>query len=277
MLRPTSFLWGLSVSCTLAAADIDLTARYILTNLLLSSSQSLSSTLFNDTLLVTSGTSESSQTWYLSGTSTPSHYRLHTAQKGEQYALDVDNYNGKNAIDMHFYAVQDRTGQYWSFNKQGDGTFKISNNYTGSSIFLDLDEDTLKPTLRAGDGEGTKWTMSALGESPTPTVTAGVTKLATPSMSATASSSASESDTNATTADEQSACTASCSATSTGTAEKSKISTSAITGIAVGGVAVLGALIGGLVFWYCRWRNRRTQLPTTRPAPMKSDPMLNVT
>lgn len=53
--------------------------------------------------------------------------------------LDVDDYNDRNAIDMHFYYAQERSRQYWLLDGRDDGSVKTSNNYTETEIFLDID------------------------------------------------------------------------------------------------------------------------------------------
>jgi hypothetical protein len=87
-------------------------------------------------------------------TNTTGYYRLHTDQKEDFAALDVYAYNGKNTIDLHMFAAHDATGQYWRFNKQDDGSFRINNQYTGPDIYVDVVKDSLQPTLAARDGPG---------------------------------------------------------------------------------------------------------------------------
>ncbi|KAF2630091.1 hypothetical protein BU25DRAFT_265478 [Macroventuria anomochaeta] len=263
-------LWLFILLSSFVMADIDLTARYALINPLLGSSRSLASTSLNDSLLVAPSTSDSSQSWYFTSTSSTDYYRLHTVAKGDQNALDVDNYYGSNSIDMHFYYVQPRSGQFWKVSKQSDGSVKISNNYTGSDIFLDIDESNLKPTLRAGDGEGTRWTLSSPGSTPTAT---DVTTLASP-LATTMSTAVSISRSSAVSTGPGSTCTVECSATNTPSPKPGKLSTGAIAGIVVGGAIVLGAVVGLLL--YRRWRNSRAAQLPDRPARMTSNPMLNL-
>ena len=251
-------------------ADIDFAARYTLTNPTLGSSRFLASTSFNDSLLVVSSSSDFSQTWYFTSTSVLDYYRLHTVAKGDQNALDVDNYYGRNSIDMHFYYVQERSGQYWQLSEQSDGSVKISNNFTGPDMFLDIDQTSLKPTLRAGDSSGTRWTLSSPGSTPTAT---GATRLASPSittMSTTASRSVSSTKSSSTSVSES-------SAANTSSVESNEMSTGTVAGIAVGSVAAVGLLIGALVYWCCFRKNRKPgfEAVATGPGPMRSRPILN--
>lgn len=251
-------------------ADIDLAARYILTNPLLGPARSLASTSLNDSLLVVSSSSDSSQSWYFTTTSDSDYYHLHTVQKGDFNVLDIDNYYGRNTIDMHFYYIQpERTGQYWQLNSQDDGSVKISNNFTGPDMFLDIDATSLQPTLKAQDSPGQRWTLSSPGATPTATST---TKAASPSFT-TMSSGVSRSGSSGL---PSSTCTAQCTVTNTPLAESSKLSTGTIAGIAVGSAALLGILIGALVYWrHRRNRDRGVGQVGTLPGPMRSRPILN--
>jgi hypothetical protein len=135
-------------------ADIKAGTKYVLTNSLIGPTNALASTSANDSVIVVPSKSDGSQSWYFLETSTSGYYRLHTEQKGDFAALDVLNYNGKNSLDLHMYAVQENTGQHWRVNKQDDGSVKINNQFTGSDIYLDVVKDTLQPTLAAKDGPG---------------------------------------------------------------------------------------------------------------------------
>jgi hypothetical protein len=139
-------------------AELKVGAKFVLTNPLIGSTNALGSTPANDSVIVGPRQSDGSQTWYLVETTTSGYFGLHTNQKGDFAALDVLNYNGRNSLDLHMYAVQDNTGQKWRLNKQDDGSVKINNLFTGSDIYLDVVRDTLQPTLAAKDGPGQRCT-----------------------------------------------------------------------------------------------------------------------
>jgi hypothetical protein len=141
--------------------EIQAGAKYILTNSLIGSTKGLASTSTNDSVVVVPLDSNDSQSWYFLETNTPSYYRLYTQQKGDFAALDVYNYNGKNTIDLHMFAVHEATGQYWYLNNQDDGSVKISNQFTGPDMYLDIVRNTLQPTLAAKDGPGQRCTYSS--------------------------------------------------------------------------------------------------------------------
>ena len=250
-------------------SGIDLTARYILTNQLFGSSRSLASTKLNDSLIVVSSSSDSGQSWYFTTTSEPDYYYLHTVQKGDFNVLDVDHYYGHNSIDMHFYYIQpERTGQYWRLSQQDDGSVKISNNFTGPDMFLDIDKASLRPTLKAQDSPGQRWTLGDRESTPMAT---SVTEMALPTtatMSTTTSISASTTELSST-------CTAGCSVTTAPSPQPNKLSTSSIVGVAVGCVAVLGLLIGALVYWRRSRKNRGFEAVAMQSGPMWSRPVLH--
>ncbi|KAJ8111356.1 hypothetical protein OPT61_g6033 [Boeremia exigua] len=203
-------------------------------------------------------------TWYFTSTSVSDYYRLHTLSKGDQNALDVDNYYGRNSIDMHFYYVQERSGQFWQLSEQSDGSVKLSNNFTGPDIFLDIDEASLKPTLRAGDGFGTHWTLSSPESVPTEAPSQTITN-----TSATTSSPVSSTEPSSTGP-------SSPDTSETSAANPSKMSTGTIAGIAVGSVAAVGVLVGAFVYWWFKKsRKGSSGAVASGPGPMHSRPILN--
>ncbi|KAJ4365712.1 hypothetical protein N0V83_008332 [Neocucurbitaria cava] len=249
-------------------ANIDTTVHYVLTNSVLGNSNALASTSMNDSLLVEPSSSNDAQSWYFIQTDSEDYYRLHTQQKGDFSALDVFNYNGKNSIDLHFYAVQDNTGQYWNLAEQDDGSVKINNQYTGPDMYLDIVADTLQPTLAARDSPGMHWILSKVGSQPTaaPSVsssvsatTSGFTTL--PSISGTSSAAA----------------TSTGSPTATAVAStKGGLSGGVKGGIAAGAVVgVLAVGFGAYMAYRSLTRSRRQREPL-RPAEMRSNPILNV-
>jgi hypothetical protein len=245
-------------------ADVKSGSKYVLTNPLIGSSKALASTSFNDSVLVVPTNPDGSQSWYFVETSTSGYYRLHTEQKGDFAALDVFSYNGKNTIDLHMFAVQEKTGQYWQLSKQGDGSFKINNQYTGPDIYLDVVKDTLQPTLAARDGPGQRWTLSELGSQPT----------ATPSTSGTATASRS----GITSTPPSTTATAGISTISAtagaGGSHSDGLAKGVIAGIAAGSAVAVIALIAGALFVWRRRRHRYTSV--VQPPAMSGRPVYHV-
>lgn len=262
------FFYYLFHSLGLNMSGIDLTARYTLTNELLGSSRTLASTKLNDSLIVVSSSFDSSQSWYFTATSESDYYYLHTVQKGDFNVLDVDHYYGRNSIDMHFYYIQpERTGQYWRLSQQDDGSVKISNNFTGPDMFLDIDKASLRPMLKAQDSPGQRWTLS--NQESTPMATS-ITKMALPTTAISMTTSIS-----AFTTELSSTCTADCSVTKTPSPPLSRLSTGSIAGIAVGCAAMLGLLIGALMYWRHSRKNRGFEAVAMQSGPMWSRPVLH--
>jgi hypothetical protein len=235
-----------------AMADLDLSATYVFKNELLGSSNALASTPENSSVIVEPVNESDSQLWFATETNLQGYYRLHTVGKGNYSALDVYNYIGSQTLDLHFYADQDLTGQYWRLDIQEGGSMKISNNFTGPDIYLNIADGTQKPTLAAGDSSGSRWTLSSLGSDPTPTSTTSVTSTETGSLTAstasgTASSSNGPSDTATSNSNDPDSPSGS-----------NKPSTGAIAGIAVSSV-VGAALLGVLIYFLIR-RCRRPQV-----------------
>ncbi|KAF2127869.1 hypothetical protein P153DRAFT_432313 [Dothidotthia symphoricarpi CBS 119687] len=249
-------------------ADVNLTAQYVFTNELIGSSKSLASTSLNASIIVVSSSPGDSSLWYFTETDVDDYYRLHTVQKGDYNALDVDNYYGSNSIDLHFYAVQRRSGQYWLLNKQSDGSVKVSNNFTGPDIYLDIDEGSLRPTLRAQDSPGQHWTFN----SPDATSTAVDTASAT-ATSATATSVATTTPVPSGTTSStipSSTCTSGCSATAAPSSSK-RLSKGAIGGIAGGAIVGLILIIGSIWLWHSMRSNRNNteiRLRSLKPKPI---------
>jgi len=219
--------------------NISTTLRYSLTNSLLGPNKALASAPNNDTLIIvdlSSDLSATNQQWYFTSTNTSSEYRLHTVQKGDFHAVDVYNYIGLGTIGLHFFSTGDYNGQYWTLGSWSDNTTKLSNDFTGPDIHLEVNKDTFEVKLAGGDNAGQHWTLSDFGAGPTLTSTA--------SGQATASASASATG-NPTTSAPPSLCTstaASCSATASPQHGKS-LSKGEIAGVVVGGVAGAVTLI----------------------------------
>ncbi|KAH7085514.1 hypothetical protein BKA63DRAFT_598157 [Paraphoma chrysanthemicola] len=245
-------------------AEIRSGARYVLTNSLIGSDKALASTSMNDSVVVTSSSStDASQSWYFQEIpSTAGYYRLHTGQKGDYFALDVLNYNGKNSIDLHLYSVQENTGQYWQVKKQEDGSHKINNKYTGSDMYLDIVKDTLQPTMAAKDGPGQRWTLSEIGSTPTPTPSAA--RAATASISGTTANPTPTSSVSTST-----------SSVAPSASSSDGLSKGVIGGIVAGSVVgVIAVVIGAVLFWKMRKNSRAPVIQN--PTAISSRPMLHI-
>ncbi|KAK3323042.1 carbohydrate-binding module family 13 protein [Apodospora peruviana] len=144
---------------------MDISKTYILTNNLTGSDYAFG-IVFNDTAPVMDSTARliSNDHWFLTQTKLASYYRMHILPKGRPFAFDVISSNGRNSGMLYMGTTNDQyPGQYWRFDKWANGGgYRLSNNFAGSDMHLDIRSDTLEPYLAAGDYLGQHWT-------PTPT------------------------------------------------------------------------------------------------------------
>ena len=207
----------------------------------------LASTPDNDTLIIEPVDSSRSQLWYFEQTDLDEYYRLHTEDKGDDYALSTYNYEGSQTIDLRFKEKEDADGQYWRLDTQSDGSVKISNSQAGPDTYLDVEDGSLKPMLAARDSPNQEWTLSSLGspasmQTPTASSTSWTT-IATPATSTS--------------------CTSECSASnspSSSPSGSSNFGTGKIVGVVIGSAAAI-ALIVGLVLLWRRWRRKQKVVP----------------
>lgn len=113
----------------------------------------------------------SSSVWFLELTSYDDYFRLHTLTNGYETSLDVVSDNGIPSARVHFAQSGDYTSQLWRLDEWGDGTFKLSNNFTGPDVHLDLDLDNGIPYLEPGVGTAKRWILADLDGPATSTIT----------------------------------------------------------------------------------------------------------
>ena len=104
---------------------------------------------------------DSAQEWYLRRQPIEHFYSMHTRALGDGQALDVYNDAGTESTRVIFAVIGDYSGQFWRFDSWGDGTYRLSNNFTGRGVTLDTYADTLQPFLDTGDHTGQHWTFTA--------------------------------------------------------------------------------------------------------------------
>ncbi|OCK87390.1 uncharacterized protein K441DRAFT_623029 [Cenococcum geophilum 1.58] len=241
-------------------ANIELSAKYALTNSLTGASKVLASALNNDSVIIESAGTGDNLQWYFTETNITGRFRLHTMQKRDSTALDIFSYNGLNTIGLHFYNVGDYTGQYWRLDDWGDGTIKLSNNFTGPDMLLDVANDTLKPTLAGGDSPGQHWTLSRFG-SASATLASTVAATLASTVAATSQLPTSVASPCASTA-------VSCTATASALPNKG-LSKGGIAGAVVGSVCGL-AVVAIVIAIFMKRRSSYQH----RPGPMTSNPVL---
>ena len=161
--------------------QLNSTSRYFLKNKALGGSFALASAPSNDSLVIVSLGVDNSKQWYFSETGISDYFYLHTVEKGDWVVLDVFNDNGI-LLEFHFFPRHGASGQYWTMQDQSDGTVKLSNNFTGNSLFLDIDLVKLTPRLALGDRAGMRWTVSEVTATASDSSTMPITTTTTPSI-----------------------------------------------------------------------------------------------
>jgi hypothetical protein len=137
---------------------------YLLTNDYAGSSKQLASNgASTSPVMAAASSSDSAEQWYLRLAPLTGYYYMHTRALGDAQALDVYNDQGTSSTSLTFAAAGRFTGQYWRFDLWGDGTYRLSNNFTGTSVSLDTYADTLQLFLDSGDHSGQHWTFGKPG------------------------------------------------------------------------------------------------------------------
>lgn len=246
-------------------ATIDTSEFYLLTNsysgagLILAVSPSDSSTLTMSSL-----SSDSSYTeWFFTLTDISPFYRLHTVSGGLGEALDVVNDAGTSSINLHMTSTGQYSGQYWRLDpwpaSDAGGGYQLSNNFTGLAMHLDVYSDTLQPHLANGDTTGQHWTLNIA-----PDATATSSPGTTSTTAVTTSNTLTTTTTTAITVVESGPSTSTSTSLTTATAQgrgAEPLSAGQITGIAVGGIAVL-AIVAGMIAFMLAKRAKATRRHT---------------
>ncbi|KAJ4301004.1 hypothetical protein N0V90_003093 [Kalmusia sp. IMI 367209] len=243
VIPPSALPSNLRLQCLQSTLDsrkrppmstLDLSSLYILTNGYTLSTKQLASS--DSSLSMEAPSTADSHLWYLTGTDISPYYRLHTKANGDSKTLDVFNDNDINSTSVHFASQGRYSGQYWRLDEWGDGTYRLSNNFTGESMHLDAYADTLEVFLGTGDHAGQHWSFDKYdGES--------VTKVSSSTQPSSGLSTKTSLPTSATAAT-PSVAPAGASSSSSGSA----LSIGAIVGIAVGGLVLLTFCVCAVIF-----------------------------
>src|SRR5258708_23151254 len=92
------------------------------------------------------------------------YYALATTYLGECFSPDVIN-DGNNTAPC-LAATGEYTGQMWTLTPWPDGTYRLTNGFTGPDTSLDTYGDTHDPWLNTGDHTGQHWTLTSAGPVP---------------------------------------------------------------------------------------------------------------
>ncbi|KAK6542769.1 hypothetical protein TWF694_006711 [Orbilia ellipsospora] len=234
-------------------ATIDTSKTYLLTNSFNGPSKPLAvlsgSTSLSIADLITTG-SASTQQWFFTEAELTGFYRIHVVSLGTSQSLDVINDNGYNSTTVWMTGTGGYTGQYWRFDlwdsSDSGGGYRLSNNFTGLGMHLDVGSATLEAFLSDGDRTGQHWTLgspSAAAATPTnPTPSASVVNLGPTTVTATSVSTTTVNSSSSSTSQPSSG------------GGKSSLPLGAIVGIAVGGVVIV--VILALLAFFCLKKRR---------------------
>jgi hypothetical protein len=241
-------------------SDLEISSKYIVTNAFSGPTKALVSQSTSDQISIDSSAdpTDTKRQWYMSVAEYAGFYRLHTTATGDSKSLDVLNDNGVNSITLQFATSGLFTGQFWRFDKWDDGTYRLSNNFTGVDKHLDVYSNTLLPYLGTGDLSGQHWTFSKYAASSS-------------SSSSSASSSSLSSKSSGSSQPASSSSIAAAAATAPPNTS-SGLSAGAIAGIAIGAVAALALLIGVVVFAILHRRRRSPEDLYQYPSGTSHDP-----
>jgi len=244
----------LAQKANLTMASIDTISFYTLTNAFTGPGKFLAiSTADSKTpqILATTEAPPTNAQWFLRATDVAPFYYLHTAAGGREKALDVINDGDKStSIYLRLSDTAMAAGQFWRFDEwpsSGPYNYRLTNNFTGPDMHLDVFSDTLEPHLASGDASGQRWKAEAV-------LADGGTKSNTIASSPTAEATSSKTAT-----------TGPPGAAPTQASEQSgALSTGAVAGIAIGGVAALALLACAIAFFVMGARRKRQQLGGVR-------------
>jgi hypothetical protein len=86
-------------------------------------------------------------------------YALHTLFLGPAKRLDV---YGNDKTKPHLANAGYYSGQIWTIAQWGDGTWRLTNQYSGPGLHLDVYSDTKEPFLGDGNHSGQHWQFTPI-------------------------------------------------------------------------------------------------------------------
>jgi hypothetical protein len=103
----------------------------------------------------------SGQYWRFIPNPSPSSptYALYTQFLGPNKRLDV---YGDDKTKPHLADAGNYSGQIWTIASWGDGTWRLTNAYSGSGLHLDVYSDTKVPFMGDGDHTGQHWHITPI-------------------------------------------------------------------------------------------------------------------
>lgn len=156
--------------------SLDTSSYYRLTNDYTSSSQALGvHTDGSGKLEMVPVDALAGQYWEFVRVADASKYAMRTKYLGDGFSLDVVNDNGVNSRSLHMATTGYYSGQLWTVTPWGDGSFQLTNDFTGPAKHLDVYSDTKEAMLDGDNHSGQHWRLTKIGPvvktSPVPALT----------------------------------------------------------------------------------------------------------
>jgi hypothetical protein len=86
---------------------------------------------------------------------------IYTQFLGPNKRLDV---YGDDKTKPHLADAGNYSGQIWTVTPWGDGSYRLTNNFSGSGLHLDVYSDTNVPFLGDGNHSGQHWRFTQVGK-----------------------------------------------------------------------------------------------------------------
>lgn len=91
------------------------------------------------------------------------HMPADTLYRPFSLVRDVIDDKGVASTSVHLANKEARvTGQQWFLSSWGDGSFRLTNEFTGPTKHFDVFLDTKKVSLGAGDHSGQHWHLTRI-------------------------------------------------------------------------------------------------------------------
>jgi hypothetical protein len=104
------------------------------------------------------------QYWKFVLTGPEPRYALRIESLGDDYSLDVWNTRGTESRSIGLAKNGHFSGQYWAITSWDDGTFGLTNDFTGVEIHLDVYPDATNPLciLAPGNEPCQHWSFTKI-------------------------------------------------------------------------------------------------------------------
>lgn len=233
-------------------ATVDPSKLYIISTTITGQRVVLASSEKNNTVLVEPESSEAKQfqQWEVSLSEFLGLYRLSTTQQTRNgRSLDIFDDNGTESRASWFSPTGYYTGQFWRLEPSVNGTYRLSNNFTGPDKYLDGFSEALLPQLSRSDSPSQYWTFTDV------TTETLITTTQTPDVPFTEPSASS-------------AAGGASDPYALAPEPGGKLSAAGIAGVAIGGGVILALALGvGFVVFISFRRTRNKKKVPKRPAP----------